>query len=162
MSEPWVQLNIDGQPRPLRFNGEAFAEFEMQYARSIGVPEYPFGKVIKRFYDQETKLEVLTSYNLLAHLLWAGLKWRWLTLTPQLVLQKISAFEEKGGNLLEEVWPVIEQAWLATGMFKHLIRRVEHEAQPGNGQTEPDKLEGETASASKSSGSDAGSTPQQP
>lgn len=137
MSEPWTLINIDGQQRPLRFNGAAFRDFEVAYARSIGVPEYPFGKVLQRYFEPTTNFEVVTSYNLLAHLLWAGLKWRWATLSVEMVLQILSEFEERGGDLIADVWGPLSQAWLATGMFKHLIRRVDDEARPGNRAAEP-------------------------
>lgn len=136
MSEPWTLINIDGQPRPLRFNGAAFRDFEMAYARSIGVPEYPFGKVIARYFEPSTNFEVVTSYNLLAHLVWAGLKWRWQTLTVEMAMHVLSDFEEKGGDLLTDVWGPLSQAWIATGMFKHLIKRVDDEARPGNRDAE--------------------------
>lgn len=163
MAEPWTMLNIDGQPRPLRLNGAALSDFETTYARSIGVPEYPFGKVIKRYYDELTRFEVLSSYNLLAHIVWAGLKWRWTTLTPQVALLVISEFEEKGGDIIVDVWAVLEQAWISSGMFKHVIQRAEKEAggQRGNVQTEPEKTtETGNESPSTSSGSAAGTTAQ--
>lgn len=159
MAEPWTLINIDGQNRPLRFNGTAFRQFELAYARSIGVPEYPFGKVIKRFYEPETNLEVITSYNLLAHLLWAGLSWRWQTLTVEMATQLISDFEERGGDLMVDVWGPLQQAWLATGMFKHLIRKAENEARPGNSAAEPKPTE-EIPSPSSASGSATGTSAQ--
>jgi len=136
MSEPWTLINIDGQSRPLRFNGTAFRDFEVAYARSIGVPEYPFGKVIRRYFDNDTNFEVVTSYNLLAHILWAGLKWRWTTLQVEQVLTMLSEFEEGGGDLLTDVWGPLSQAWLATGMFKHLIKKAGDEARAGNREAE--------------------------
>ena len=147
MSEPWTLINIDGQNRPLRFNGTAFRDFEVAYARSIGVPEYPFGKVVQRLFLEATRFETLTSYNLLAHLLWAGLKWRWSTLQVDQALGLVSDFEEKGGDLIVEVWGPIEAALLGTGMFKHLIKRVDDEARPGNREAETKTPESESPSS---------------
>lgn len=158
MAEPWTLINLDGQNRPLRFNGAAFRAFELAYARSIGAQEYPFGRVLARFYEPASKFEVITSYNLLAHLLWAGLQWRWSTLTVDKVVELLSAFEDGGGDLIADVWQPLELAWVSTGMFKRLIGRVEEEAaHTGNSQAGP-AATGTAGFPSSASGSATGTT----
>ena len=161
MAEPWMLINIDGQNRPLRLDGVALRDFQLAYAKSIGAENYPFGKVLARYYEQATRFEVVTDYNLLAHLVWAGLKWRWQTLTVDQVIQLLSRLEEQGHDLLAEVWAPLEQAWLATGMFKTLIKRVEADqagGQSGNGAGATETTPAVEPSPSPSSASAAGST----
>jgi len=157
MSEPWTLIKIDEQNRPLRFTAGTLRDFETIYARSIGQPDYPFGRLFLRLYSAETRFETMANYNLLAHLLWAGLRWRWATLTVEKVIGLIDGFEDDGGDMLADLWGPLELALGQTAIFKSMLKQAEVDKKAGAVPNEPTGLDPErTESPSKTTDSDTG------
>lgn len=154
MSVPYVTINLDGLNRPLRYNAMAFADLEDQRKE-------PIGAILTRLSDNDGANAV--SYSVLRDLIWAGLKWKDRTMTPQKAIQLISDYEDNGGEIItlwETIWKALERSGLIQSMQAKVEADDVGEVAEGNAQTEI--LTETTQEVSQSSPSTSGSTQPSP
>lgn len=129
MAVPYVMIDLDGTPRPLRFEGDAQYKFEKRYGKSLVAVCIGFYRA-----NEREREEIMMSSVLIVDLLWAGLSWHDRTLTPDRIIELLDTYVRRGGNIFE-LWPIMLEGVQTSGIFQSLGKQAERE---GNGQAEPE------------------------
>jgi hypothetical protein len=116
MSQQYLEVELDGKPRLLRFDFNSICEIEER-----------FGKGIARIFSEEQ-----VGFNVIRLFYWAGLKWKDRGLTVDRVGQMLHTDVAAGRSLDELLKPIMQ----ALKLSKVLGNTKEDEDDEGNGTSE--------------------------